>query len=296
MYWLTYKEVGYHLISKGIEKSYRVWTLHSEDLSNAGVHPPLVANIREKTSVDDGFEMGDIEEETIGDVGIGMGNFVDSSFGLHGDVVTGDGSLGIEFDEPYVPEPDLGKRYYDYKKKSTEKLYPTCEGPETTLSALVELHNVKKEFGWSGTGMTVLLSLLRQWLPKGNTLPKKYPVMKEMLKDLGMKATCIHACENNCILYWKKNKDLIECPEFQAPRFKVKEGSKGKKNSKEPNKALAASSKTVDCLKFVHSLQSCFLLAGDLKVKIGRLGYQVTNQFDSETKQRSLLFQVFIFV
>ncbi|KAF9590466.1 hypothetical protein IFM89_035343 [Coptis chinensis] len=148
-YWLTYKEVGYHLISKGIEKSYRVWTLHGEDLSNAAIHPPLVANIGEKTSVDDGFEMGDTEEETIGDVGIGMRNFVDSAFRLHGDAVTGDGSLGIEFDEPYVPKPDLGKRYYDYKKKATEKLYPTCEGPETTLSALVELHNVKKEFGWS---------------------------------------------------------------------------------------------------------------------------------------------------
>ncbi|KAF9620428.1 hypothetical protein IFM89_012605 [Coptis chinensis] len=133
-YWLTYKEVGYHLISKGIEKSYRVWTLHGEDLSNTAVHPPLVANIGEKTSDDDGFEMGDTEEETIGDVGIGMRNFVDSAFGLHGDAVAGDNSLGIEFDEPYVPEPDLGKRYYDYKKKATEKLYPTCEGPETTLS------------------------------------------------------------------------------------------------------------------------------------------------------------------
>ncbi|KAF9614075.1 hypothetical protein IFM89_014875 [Coptis chinensis] len=79
-YWLTYKEVGYHLISK------------------------------EKTSDDDGFEMGDTEEETIGHVGIGMRNFVDSAFGLHGDAVAGDDSLGIEFDEPYVPEPDLGKR------------------------------------------------------------------------------------------------------------------------------------------------------------------------------------------
>ncbi|KAF9613257.1 hypothetical protein IFM89_006616 [Coptis chinensis] len=79
-----------------------------------------------------------------------FGNFVDSSFGLHERVV-GDGSLGLEFDEPYVPKPDLGKRYYEYKKKATEKLYPACEGPETTLSALVEVHNVKKQFSWSGT-------------------------------------------------------------------------------------------------------------------------------------------------
>jgi hypothetical protein len=30
-------------------------------------------------------------------------------------------------------------------------------------------------------------------------------------------------------------------------------------------------------------------------VKIGRPGYRVTKQFDPDTKQRSLLFQVFLF-
>ncbi|KAF9616239.1 hypothetical protein IFM89_029015 [Coptis chinensis] len=120
-YWLTYKDVEHHLVSNGIEKSYCVWTLHGEDLSNIAVHPPVVANIGETTIGDVAIEMEDTEEKTIGEVGIGMGNFVDSSFGLHERVV-GDGSLGPEFDEPYVPEPDLGKRYYEYKKKATEKL------------------------------------------------------------------------------------------------------------------------------------------------------------------------------
>ena len=34
--------------------------------------------------------------------------------------------------------------------------------------------------------------------------------------------------------------------------------------------------------------------SGVLAVKIGRPGYRVTKQFDSETKQRSLLFQVIV--
>ncbi|KAF9613660.1 hypothetical protein IFM89_009548 [Coptis chinensis] len=105
-------------------ESYRVWTLHGEDLSNAVVHPPLVANIGEKTSDDDGFEMGHTEEETIGDVGIGMRNFVDSAFGLHGDAVAGDDNLGIEFDEPYVPEPDLGKSMPLYGPSGRSGGYP----------------------------------------------------------------------------------------------------------------------------------------------------------------------------
>ncbi|KAF9604642.1 hypothetical protein IFM89_008973 [Coptis chinensis] len=108
-YWLTYKDVEHHLVSNGIEKSYCVWTLHGEDLSNIVVHPPMVANIGETTIGDVAIEMEGTEEETIGEVGIGMGKFVDSSFGLHERVV-GDGSLGPEFDEPYVPELDLGKR------------------------------------------------------------------------------------------------------------------------------------------------------------------------------------------
>lgn len=38
--------------------------------------------------------------------------------------------------------------------------------------------------------------------------------------------------------------------------------------------------------------QSADLSVGNLTVKIGRPGYRVTKQYDSETHQRSLLFQV----
>ncbi|KAF9601731.1 hypothetical protein IFM89_022818, partial [Coptis chinensis] len=78
--------------------------------SGSWVGRSVLARARSVGIGDDGFEMGDTEEETIGDVRIGMRNFVDSAFGLHGDAVIDDDSLGIEFDEPYVPEPDLEKR------------------------------------------------------------------------------------------------------------------------------------------------------------------------------------------
>ena len=71
----------------------------------------------------------------------------------------------------------------------------------------MELHNIKKQFGWSGNSVTALLSILKRWLPKDNTLPEKYPHMKRMMKDLGMKANFIHACVNNCVLYWNDNED-----------------------------------------------------------------------------------------
>ncbi|KAF9620516.1 hypothetical protein IFM89_013137 [Coptis chinensis] len=120
--------------------------------------------------------VGNMEEKNIEEEGLGIENFVDAYMG-HG-IEIGD------IEPPFVPEPDLGKRYLDYKRKAIEKLYPSCEGPKTTLSAVVELHNLKKQFGWSGNSVTTLLSVLRRWLPKENTLLVKYPVMKQMLKDL----------------------------------------------------------------------------------------------------------------
>lgn len=212
---LTYEVVEDHLIANGIDLSYRVWVLHGERRSKTLMEHPVVGNMNKENT----------EEE-----GLGIGDFVDAYMGCHGTEIG-------DIEPPFVPEADLGKRYLDYKKKAKEKLYPSCEGPETTLSAVVELHNLKKQFGWSGNSVTALLSMLRRWLPKGNTLPVKYPVMKQMLKDLGMKANCIHACENNCMLYWKLDENLMECRHCNKPRYKVIAG-KGGKVSKEPNKVL----------------------------------------------------------
>lgn len=219
----AYDIVRKHLILYGIESTYRVWALHGEN--------PYKDRM-----------VNQVEKENSEAEGLGMENFVDVAYGVHeelaDDLNEGDGSQVEDVEHPVVIEPDLGKRYHEYKKKAEEKLYPSCEAPVTTLSAIVDLHNLKKQYKWSGNSVTALLSLLKTWLPDGNTLPSKYPVMKAMLKDLGMKAECIDACENNCMLYWKTKADLTVCSQCQTPRYKVKEGKMGKKETKEARKVL----------------------------------------------------------
>ncbi|KAF9613282.1 hypothetical protein IFM89_006781 [Coptis chinensis] len=70
---------------------------------------------------------------------------------LHGDLNEDEENHMEDFEPPPVLERDLGKRYNEYKKKWREqKLYPSsCEAPVTTLSAVVDLHNLKKKYGWS---------------------------------------------------------------------------------------------------------------------------------------------------
>ncbi|KAF9588149.1 hypothetical protein IFM89_007838 [Coptis chinensis] len=79
----------------------------------------------------------EVEEEN-SEKGLGIGNFVDVAYGMHeelvGDLSGGDGSQAEDVEPPIVLEPDLGKRYNEYKKKAEEKLYPSCEALSTTLS------------------------------------------------------------------------------------------------------------------------------------------------------------------
>lgn len=126
----------------------------------------------------------------------------------------------------FAPIFNHDNKYNKYKRIACEKLYPGCEDGHTTLYVIIELHNLKKEFNWLGNSVTELLKRLTQWIPKGKTLPNKYPAMKQMLRDLGMKVKYIHACKNNCMLYWKEYADATECPQCQIPRFKVKEQKK----------------------------------------------------------------------
>ncbi|KAM7477899.1 hypothetical protein LguiA_026112 [Lonicera macranthoides] len=123
----TRVEVRNHLITHGINRTYTKWLLHGERPSSILIvqHPPI-----------DHVEFeGNIGEEDVGDVGVEMGNLVDACYGLQDEPIV-DGEVGQmgAFEEHDVPNA----KYNEYKRLATKKLYPSCEGPDTTLSAIDE--------------------------------------------------------------------------------------------------------------------------------------------------------------
>lgn len=150
-----------HLVMYDIDQFYTLWALHGEKPSMALVEYPPVERLEKENEI-----------ESNEDPRFGIENLLDASYGVHEKTyVTNEGSNTGAFEEPYV----ANEKYEEYKRLATEKLYPTCEGPETTLSTIVELHNIKKQFGWSENSVTALLCVLKRWLLKGITLPEKYP-------------------------------------------------------------------------------------------------------------------------
>jgi hypothetical protein len=75
--------------------------------------------------------------------------------------------------------------------------------------------------GWSDASFTQLLKLKREMLPTGNTIPESTYAAKSLIKSLGLDYEMIHACHNDCILYWGKYEKINECPTCGESRWKV---------------------------------------------------------------------------
>ena len=78
-------------------------------------------------------------------------------------------------------------------------------------------------------------------LPKENTLSDSAYAPKRLIKSLGLDYEMIHACQNDCILYWGKYESKHECPTCGKYRWKV-DAHSGK-----VHKVVPANSKLFPC-------------------------------------------------
>jgi ssDNA-binding Zn-finger/Zn-ribbon topoisomerase 1 len=118
--------------------------------------------------------------------------------------------------------PEVGEnvKFYKLVKENEQVLYPNCK-KYSKLSFMVHLYHLKCLHGWSDKSFSMLLDLLRDALPEGNVLPESYYETKKMISGLGLGYEKIHACPNDCILYWDKHiKDQV-CPKCGTSRWKT---------------------------------------------------------------------------
>ncbi|GJU68565.1 hypothetical protein Tco_1254824 [Tanacetum coccineum] len=114
---------------------------------------------------------------------------------------------------------DLAK-FQELLLDAEKPLYKGC--PDfTKLSAIVKLLNLKGKYGASDKFFTELLGLLKKMLPAGNEMVEKTYQAKKLMRMMGSGYKKIHVCSNNCILYWKDNKELTVCPTCGISRWKV---------------------------------------------------------------------------
>ncbi|GJT54058.1 putative transposase-associated domain-containing protein [Tanacetum coccineum] len=116
-------------------------------------------------------------------------------------------------------EDDLVK-FEELLLDAEKPLYEGC--PDfTKLSAIVKLLNLKGKYGASDKFFTELLGLIKKMLPAHNEMVEKTYQAKKVMKLMRSGYKKIHACINNCLLYWKDDKDLTVCRTSGISRWKV---------------------------------------------------------------------------
>ncbi|CAM8910858.1 unnamed protein product [Rhodiola kirilowii] len=114
----------------------------------------------------------------------------------------------------------FGKDAYDKYQRLLAEQAPIYVGSENTiLDTILKAMRVKVNNGWSDKSFNDHLKLTKDLLPRGNNYPGSYHDVKRLLKDMGMGYEIIHACEYDCVLYYKKYKDFEHCPVCEEPRY-----------------------------------------------------------------------------
>jgi len=172
-----------HLIVGGFVKGYDVWVNHGEDM------PSLMETDEDTNDHDD------------------IGGLLYDRFR---NVIEEGNNEGLNED---------ARKFYNLINEAKQELYPGCEG-FSTLSFIIRLYLLKCLHGWSNVSFTSLLELLKEAIPNLN-IPESFNKTKKMIVDLGLDYKKIHACPNDCMLFWKDHENDDFCNICKASRWKV---------------------------------------------------------------------------
>ena len=116
------------------------------------------------------------------------------------------------------------QNFYKMIDDVDKPLYARCT-KFSIFSAIVVLFQLKTLCGWTNKSFTMLLQVLMDMLPSDAKLPKDHYEAKKIVRDLGLGYEKIHACLNDCVLFWKENVNLKACPCCKESRWKTNEAS-----------------------------------------------------------------------
>jgi len=84
------------------------------------------------------------------------------------------------------------------------------------------MYNLKCVGGISNKFFSDILELISQLLPHcDETLPVNTYKVKKFLSSIGLGYEKIPACRNDCMLFWKDNKDLDSCTVYGESKWRA---------------------------------------------------------------------------
>jgi hypothetical protein len=182
---------------------------------NHGVNPDRNTGIREpedaQPTADAAPYFGEDDDEDAGDNPAATNTLIRNiiSGSIHGQI--------IDAGEKPNKEAEIFLKLLEEAKK---ELYPGCKDA-TKVSFIVQLFQIKCLYGISNSALEAILNLFSKVLPEGHCIPDSLDKVQRVVRDLGLDYIKIHACKNDCVLFFKENKMLETCPTCGESRWRV---------------------------------------------------------------------------
>nr|GEV03050.1 hypothetical protein [Tanacetum cinerariifolium] len=129
------------------------------------------------------------------------------------------GDIGETSNEP---TQDTRNKFKELYASANEELYPGCDYV-TRLDFMGKFTYFKVKGKLTDSIFNEMFEFLQNVFPisKGYKLPPSYYAIKKTFKMIGLGYKSIHACENDCCLFWGDDKkDLDFCPLCNMSRWK----------------------------------------------------------------------------
>jgi hypothetical protein len=182
---------------------------------NHGVNPDRNTGIREpedaQPTADAAPYFGEDDDEDAGDNPAATNTLIRNiiSGSIHGQI--------IDAGEKPNKEAEIFLKLLEEAKK---ELYPGCKDA-TKVSFIVQLFQIKCLYGISNSALEAILNLFSKVLPEGHCIPDSLDKVQRVVRGLGLDYIKIHACKNDCVLFFKENKMLETCPTCGESRWRV---------------------------------------------------------------------------
>ena len=177
-------EVKYDLIAVGFLESYVVWYYHGEVVASGS------SNQRRNIQFRDVFDQTEMLRDAFG--------------------------------EDYINHEEPNMQAAEFLNNVNGYGAPIYLGNTkyTQLTFVMKLLHFKNRHGCSGNGFNELLFLFRDVFPEHHKIPENYNDCKKMVKKLNLGYEKIHACENDCMLFYGDDSHRKYCKYCKLSRYK----------------------------------------------------------------------------
>ncbi|XP_071688269.1 uncharacterized protein [Rutidosis leptorrhynchoides] len=150
------------------------------------------------------------------------------------------------------------EQFYNVLRDSKKELYPGCK-KFSVLSFIIRLYHSKCVGKCNDKGFNMILDTVREAFPDA-TIPKSLYEVRKIIRDLGLGYEKIDACENDCMLYWKENKDKIKCDVCNKSRYKEsRQGNEDDQSNTADDNGQKIGAKVLRYFPLIPRLQRLFM-------------------------------------